>query len=82
MTKENSVAHFSPANLRRQAVPAQTPHEGVGGVTMKRAECGMRIAKIELMKNSINIDKFPEIFMGRTNGTFHYELTGCRNFLK
>ena len=39
-------------------------------------------ADIAIPKNSINIDKFPKMFTDRTNGTFHSELTGCRNVLK
>ena len=82
MTRGISSAHFIPANLWRRAIPAQTTHVGAGGVTMKCAECGMRIAKIEFPENTINIDKFPKMFMGRTNEILHYDLSGCRNILK
>ena len=39
-------------------------------------------ADIAIPKNSINIDKFPKMFMGQTNGTLHSELRSCRNILK
>ena len=49
---------------------------------MKFPEIRTETVKFELMNNSVNIDKFPKMFMGRTNEILQSELTGCRNILK
>jgi len=38
--------------------------------------------KFELMNNPVNIDKYPEMFMGQTNEELSHDVASCRNILK
>ena len=79
MRKGFSGAH-SPANLGRGVLVSCSPRV-VGPPWETGIPQGAR-ANFEFPKNSINIDKFPKMFMSRTKGISYSKLTGCRNILK
>ena len=74
-------AHIPAKRTEHVNIPA-CPHAGGSIKEVQYNRVVTLRAKIEFPENTINIDKFPKLFMGQTNGTLHYELTGCRNFLK
>lgn len=50
------------------------PHVGDHGGAMKLLQSAREHADFELLKNTINIDKYPKRFMGRTNDIIHYNI--------
>lgn len=82
MTKEITGDLFIPTKRRRPANISRNAHVGESIRAMKRTLSGREDADNEFPNNSVNIDKFPEMFMGQTNGILFYKLVICRNILK
>ena len=50
--------------------------------TPKPGGTAERTPDVEFPKNSVNIDKFPKLFMGQTNNKLVYDIVICRDMLK
>ena len=55
--------------------------DGSGGA-MERRGSGRRTGVLELMKNTINIDKYMKRFMAHTTRVIYYNSCNCRVILK
>ena len=82
MTKPISCEAFTPAHPGRRENFAPLPGIRGSDRTMGSMPGARVCVNREFPKNTVNIDKFPEMFMGQTNGILFYELANCRNILK
>ena len=55
---------------------------GEGATAMKSPPCAMRAPAFELVKNTINYDKYMKRFMAQTIKSFHLDSEDYRDILK
>ena len=74
-------AHIPLKRTEHVNIPAG-PHTGGAIKEVQYNRVVTLRTEIEFPENTINIDKFPKMFTGRTNEILHTELKVCRNILK
>ena len=82
MTKGISGVHFIPAKRTERADITRHAHVGESIGAMEISRRGREPGDFELMKNTINIDKYMKRFIAKTNMSFHNKSVCYRYMLK